>query len=174
MRSFRQLAISTVCAAAVTLFPAAAAADHDTRPHTKNIHAMGHSAHPASFADPAAVRHINSDLAFWGKLAFNGNYDGFRVVDISAPGNPVELTHQRCNGDQGDLVVWANVLVRAWNSPAPAGRFCDGVAAPSGFEGVHVFDVSNPADPVLVAAVPLECGSHTVTAAGVVDGNLVV
>lgn len=173
MRSAR-LAVSMVCLVAVALFPAMAAADHDTRPHTKNIHAKGHSPHAASFADPAPVRHISSDLAFWGRLAYHGNYDGFRIVDISDPDNPVELSHQRCNGDQGDVVVWENVLVRAWNSPAPAGRFCDGVPVPTGFEGVHVFDVSNPADPVLVAAVALECGSHTVTAGGVADGSLIV
>ena len=64
--------------------------------------------------------------------------------------------------------------VRAWNSPAPAGRFCDGLPVPTGFEGVHVFDVSNTSDPALVAAVDLECGSHTLTAAGVVDGSLTV
>lgn len=174
MRSLPRLVVSFTCVVAIALFPAVAAADHDTRPHTKNLHAKGHSPHAASFADPAAVRHINSDLAFWGRLAFNGNYDGFRIVDISDPDNPEELSHQRCNGDQGDVVVWDNVLVRGWNSPAPAGRFCDGVPVPTGFEGIHVFDVSNPRDPLLVAAVPLECGSHTVTSAGVVDGNLIV
>ncbi|MGI8806711.1 MAG: LVIVD repeat-containing protein [Acidimicrobiales bacterium] len=155
-------------------FPVAARADHETRPHTGNLHAKGHSPHVASFSDPAPVRHINSDLAFWGKLAFHGNYDGFRIVDIAEPDNPVELSHQRCNGDQGDIVVWGNILVRSWNSPAPAGRFCDGVAVPVGFEGVHVFDVADTADPTLVASVPLECGSHTVTVGGVVGGNLIV
>jgi hypothetical protein len=30
----------------------------------------------------------NSDLAFWGRLAYHGNYNGFRVIDISAPGTP--------------------------------------------------------------------------------------
>ncbi len=151
-----------------------ASADHGTRPQTKNIHAKGHSPHPASFNDPAATRHINSDLAFWGNLAFNGNYDGFRIIDISDPDNPVEISHQRCNGDQGDIVVWEDVLVRSWNSPAPSGRFCDGVAVPTGFEGVHVFDISDPVDPTLVAAVELDCGSHTATVADVVDGSLIV
>jgi hypothetical protein len=151
-----------------------AGADHGTRPHTPNLRTLGHSPHPASFTDPAPVRHINSDLAFWGQLAYHGNYDGFRIVDITHPSNPVELSHQRCNGDQGDIVVWENILVRAWNSPAPAGRFCDGQAVPTGFEGVHVFDVTNKADPVLLGAVELECGSHTLTVGGVVDGSLIV
>lgn len=150
------------------------ATDHDTRPHTKNILTKAHSPHPASFSDPAPERHVNSDVAFWGRLAYHGNYDGFRVIDISDPDNPVELAHQRCNGDQGDVVVWENIVVRGWNSPAPSGRFCDGQPVPRGFEGVHVFDVANPRDPALVAAVELECGSHTLTVAGTVGANLVV
>jgi hypothetical protein len=153
--------------------PATAAADHASRP-TKNLKTLAHSVHLASFDDPAAIRHVNSDLAFWGKLAFNGNYDGFRVIDLSNPRFPREIAHERCNGDQGDIVVWRNILVRSWNSPAPAGRFCDGQPVPAGFEGVHVFDISNPANPVLRAAVPLECGSHTATVAGVSAGRLIV
>ncbi|HVL94159.1 MAG TPA: hypothetical protein VM264_12565, partial [Acidimicrobiales bacterium] len=31
----------------------------------------------------------NSDLAFWGRLAYAGNYEGFRIIDISAPEAPV-------------------------------------------------------------------------------------
>jgi hypothetical protein len=92
-------------------------ADHDTRPHTNNMHAEGHSPHPATFlGEPDGVRHVNSDTAFWGRLAFHGNYDGFRIIDISDPDDPQEILHQRCNGDQGDIVVWDDVLVRSWNS----------------------------------------------------------
>ncbi|HEX2041795.1 MAG TPA: hypothetical protein VHF24_04085 [Acidimicrobiales bacterium] len=174
MRARVPVALLAALVAAVLAGSAPATAEHATRPHTSNLRAWGHSAHPASFTDPAPVRHINSDLAFWGRLAYHGNYDGFRIVDITRPDNPVELSHQRCNGDQGDIVVWENILVRAWNSPAPAGRVCDGQPVPAGFEGVHVFDVANPADPVLVGAVVLECGSHTLTVGGIVDGSLVV
>jgi hypothetical protein len=174
MGRLRRLAGVGIFVAGLLVLPAQAAAEHKTRPDTTNMHALGHSVHLASFADPAATRHVNSDLAFWGRLAYHGNYDGFRIVDISAPGHPVEVSHPRCNGDQGDVVVWRDIVVRAWNSPAPAGRMCDGVPVPAGFEGVHVFDVSNPNDPDMVAAVELECGSHTLTAAGVVNGSLIV
>ena len=175
MRTAGLTAVVIGCVVAVSAVPVAVAgADHATRPHTQNLHAKGHSPHVASATDPAPQQHINSDLAFWGRLAFHGNYDGFRVIDISAPDAPVELSHARCNGNQGDVVVWENIVVRAWNSPAPAGRFCDGQPVPAGFEGVHVFNVANPADPVLVASVELECGSHTLTTAGLVAGSLVV
>lgn len=176
-RSWRagiHLAVALALAIPVGLFPAVAWADHEARPSTANLEARGHSPHAASFTDPAPVRHVNSDLAFWGTLAFHGNYDGFRIVDISNPDGPVGLSHERCNGDQGDIVVWETVLVRAWHSPAPAGRFCDGVPVPAGFEGVHVFDIRDTSDAKLVASVELECGSHTLTAAGVADGSLIV
>ena len=167
-----------------------AGADHSTRPSTDNIHAMGHSPHPASFFGVVtAERQISSDIAFWGRTAFHGNYDGFRVVDISAPGNPKLVSHPRCNGDQGDIVVWEDILVRTWNSPAPAGRFCDGEPVPVGFEGLHVWDISDPSNPVLIGEVELSqrpmadrelqngaigCGSHTATLAPDLDNNRLV
>jgi hypothetical protein len=172
--------------------------DHDDQPgeagsytgreSTRNLHALGHSPHPAQFFGvPTAERTISSDIAFWGKYAIHGNYDGFRIVDTSAPGNPKLVSHPRCNGDQGDIYVHENIVVRSWNSPAPDGRFCDGEPVPVGFEGVHVFDISDPAHPTMIAEVEFSevgaatrgtadgCGSHTVT--GVPDlanGRLVV
>jgi len=148
---------------------------HKSAPSTANMHALGHSLHPATFlGEPDGVRHVNSDLAFWGELAFDGNYNGFRIIDISEPGDPVEIVHQGCNGDQGDIVVWENILVRAWNSKKLAARDCDGETVPAGWEGVHVFDISNLTDPDLVASVMLPCGSHTLTAAGISGGDLIV
>ena len=128
---------------------------------TPNMHALGFSERENT-NDPFTA---NSDLAFWGRTAYHGNYDGFRIVDISAPSNPRLLNDYReCAGNQGDVIIWNTILVRSWNSPAPEGATCDGDAVPTGWEGVHVFDVANPADPDLVASVETECGSHTETA----------
>ncbi|MGH3034927.1 MAG: LVIVD repeat-containing protein [Gaiellaceae bacterium] len=158
----RVLALATV-AVGLLAFPLAAGADHGTRPHTPNMHALGHSPHPASFFGAvAAERNINSDIAFWGNLIFNGNYDGFRIIK-NDPGNPKEIVWQHCNGDQGDISVWGDILIRSWNSPAPAGRFCDGQPVPVGFEGFHIFDISNLQDPELIGSLPVPCGSHTST-----------
>jgi hypothetical protein len=119
---------------------------------------------------------FNSDLAFWGKRAYQGTYDGFRIVDIADPTRPRTLiNYDDCFGNQGDMVVWGNILVRSWNSAAGVGATCDGQDVLAQFEGLHVFDVSNPADPQLVASVRLPCGSHT--ASGVPDlanGRLLV
>ena len=171
-----KLPIRTLVLAALALallaFPLAAAADHATRPHTQNIHAKGHSPDFGSFLLPDGQRDANSDLAFWGNLAFHGDYDGFRIVDISDPDNPQLVSRTRCNGDQGDIVVWEDILVRSWNAPKAVARNCDGTTVPPGFEGVHIFDISNLADPVLVGEVELSarpqadapgCGSHTTT-----------
>lgn len=132
--------------------------------YTQNMHPMGISSRENTTSPFTA----NSDIAFWGNYAYQGNYDGFRIVDISSPDNPVEvLDYRDCFGNQGDVIVWGNILVRSWNSPAPAGATCDGEPVLPGvfgaWEGVHVFDISNPADPDLVASVETQCGSHTAT-----------
>jgi hypothetical protein len=164
------------------------AGGYTARESTDNMRALGHSAHPAQFFGvPAAQRQISSDVAFWDDLAIHGNYDGFRIIDISAPGEPKLLSHPRCNGDQGDVVVWENIVVRSWNSPAPAGRQCMGQPVPTGFEGVHLFDISDPTSPSLLGAVEFSqtgaaqrgtadgCGSHTVTLApDLANGRLIV
>jgi hypothetical protein len=170
MRRFA-CAAAVACAVGLLVFPAVSAASHDQRPSFE-LRALGHSPNPASFLqDPPgpAPAEINSDLAFWGDYVFHGNYDGFRIIDASDRQNPVEISHTRCQGNQGDVVVWNNILVRSWNSPAPAATAefplanCDGQDVPAGFEGLHVFDITNKADPQLIGSVELPCGSHTAT-----------
>jgi hypothetical protein len=140
--------------------PAAPPPFPSTFTYTENMHPLGFSAR----ANTQVPFTANSDLAFWGKTVYQGNYDGFRIIDVTEPDNPVQLNDYRdCASNEGDVIIWRTILVRSWNSPAPAGATCDGQPVPQGFEGVHVFDVSNPADPNLVAAVETECGSHTAT-----------
>jgi hypothetical protein len=139
--------------------------------YSQNMHPMGYSPRvvPLDNAEPGAGV-FNSDLAFWGKLAYQGTYEGFRIIDITEPDNPVEVNdftgcvQGTTTGNQGDVIVWENIVVRSWNSPTPSGgRFCGGVFTPAGQEGVHIFDVSDPASPTGVAFVPTPCGSHTAT-----------
>ncbi|HET6919744.1 MAG TPA: hypothetical protein VFI46_09800 [Jiangellaceae bacterium] len=173
MFSRNRTIILAATAAWILVLPTTAMADHDLRPHTPNMHAKGHSPHPATFlGEPDGVRHINSDIAFWGRLAFNGNYDGFRIIDISDPDAPQEISHQRCNGDQGDIFVWDDILIRSWNSKKTTPRLCDGQTVPAGWEGVHVFDIGDVTDPLLIGSVSLPCGSHTLT--GARDGNRLI
>jgi hypothetical protein len=138
------------------------------------MHALGHSPQAGSFLVPDGERTVNSDIAFWGSLAFNGNYNGFRIIDISDADAPQELSHPTCNGDQGDIVVWDDILIRSWNTKRATPRDCDGQTVAAGFEGVHIFDISDPADPDLIGQLTLPCGSHTLSVAGVSGGNLIV
>jgi hypothetical protein len=139
-------------------------AGHDEDPRTQNLHPMGHIIEPASLLNSAIDNpNIHTDTAFWGKYAFQGSWLGFNIRDISEPDNPLPVSFTSCQGNQGDVVVWENILVRSWNSPATAGATCDGQSVPVGFEGLHIFDISDPNDPLLVGSVETQCGSHTAT-----------
>jgi hypothetical protein len=141
--------------------------------YTKNMHPMGYSPFGNTPNLPGQTFTANSDLAFQGKYAFQGHYIGFRIIDISSSANPRQVSFTDCNGNQGDLVVYGDILVRSWNSPAPAGATCDGEPVPEGFEGLHIFDISDLRNPDLIGSVEISarpgadavgCGSHTVTA----------
>ena len=184
----RKLRLLTVLAFLVggllTLSSGAAAVPPDadeatsTFDYTKNIRPLGHSFFPNTPNLPGQTFTANSDLAFWGKLAFQGHYEGFRIVDISAPANPKEISFTECFGNQGDVAVWDNVLIRSWNSPATGTGSsqleCDGEPVALGFEGVHIFDISDPSDPQVVGSLQLPCGSHTATAVPDLDNNRLV
>jgi hypothetical protein len=135
---------------------------------TDNLTPLGFSPRPVPLTGPGSDI-FNSDLAFWGDWAFQGSYDGFRIVDITYPSRPRERLFQPCFGNQGDIVVWGDspdrpdLLVRSYNTPAPAGLTCDGQPIAAGFEGIHVFDLSNFGNPQLVASLHLTGGSHTAT-----------
>jgi hypothetical protein len=142
--------------------PPTVAAATSTFDYTKNMHPMGYS--EELYPNNPNFDGWNSDLAFWGNTAYQGEINGFRILDVSSPVNPTVLVdYENCAGDQGDVIIWDDVLVRSWNSPAPAGAQCGGMPVPAGQEGLHIFDVSNPASPQVVAFVPLDCGSHTAT-----------
>lgn len=141
-----------------------AIAEHDDDSRTKNLHPMGHIIEPASLTSGAGGGNIHTDITFWGHYAFQGSWFGFNIRDISAPGNPKQVSFTSCRGNQGDVVVWENILIRSWNSPAGFGATCDGELVPQGFEGLHIFDVTDKTDPVLIGSVDLPCGSHTATA----------
>jgi hypothetical protein len=156
-------------ASAVPPGPAQATATFD---YTKNMHPLGYSAReiPLDNTVPGAGS-FNSDLAFWGKTAVQGTYAGFRLIDISAPGNPKEIINwEECNsrfnsqGNQGDVIIWGDLIFRSWNSGTPdEGSMCGDWPMTDGEEGVHVIDISDPLNPDVVAFVDTPCGSHTET-----------
>lgn len=153
--------VLTLVALTILALPLTAGAGHGDDPRSRNLHPLGDAPRPAVFA----AGNANTDLAFWGKLAFQGSYDGFRIVNIAAPGNPKEVVQVHCNGNQGDVSVWENLLFRSVDRPQTTDR-CDSVnTAPGvpGFEGIQIFDISDPENPQLIKTVPVDCGSHTQT-----------
>ena len=104
-------------------------------------------------------------------MAVQGTYAGLRLIDVADPENPVEIINwedcaSRFNsqGNQGDVIIWGDLVIRSWNSPAPAtGSHCGDMPVAPGEEGVHVIDISDPENPDVVGFIDLLCGSHTET-----------
>ena len=147
---FRVLAL-TVAAAGLLVFPLGAGAGHTTDPHTPNLVPRGHILEPASLLNPAIGNpDVHTDIAFWGKFAIQGNWDGFNIRDIRNPDSPKQVGRAFCDGGQGDVVVYKNIVVRTWDAPASGTTMCGGQPVPAGFEGIHVFDISDMKAPELV------------------------
>jgi hypothetical protein len=178
------LAVVVLSAAAGSYAVAVPPEDTPDRPHSQNMHLLGASLRAGAVTGPPPAGPgtvpwdtRNTDLAFWGRLAIQGRYDGFRVIDIRAPGNPRELAHFPCVSPQGDVGIYGNLVFRSVDSPQrtdgctavsqsgnPEGPECAPAPAPcTGFEGIQIFDISNVDEIKLVKSVPTDCGSHTHT-----------
>jgi hypothetical protein len=164
--------VATLVPLTASAVPPSAAQATATFTYTQNLHPLGYSARVVETDNtkPGAGS-FNSDLAFWGKTAVQGTYAGFRLIDVSAPGNPKEIINwEECNsllntqGNQGDVIIWGDLIFRSWNSPAPAsGSMCGDMPVAPGEEGVHVIDISDPLNPDVIGFVDTPCGSHTET-----------
>ncbi|MEU6058911.1 hypothetical protein [Streptomyces sp. NPDC047097] len=108
----------------------------------------------------------NSDLAFQGRYAFAGNYDGFRIFDIRNPAKPRTVAQVLCPGSQNDISVSGDLLFLSTDS-SRSDDSCSSTTQPAteknSWEGVKVFDISDIRNPRYVAAVETACGSHTHT-----------
>jgi hypothetical protein len=190
MMRVRLGALASACALLLVGIPVGASADDPDDQHSH----QNHSGPPELPPHPGGAENMtlvgnsdkdgttNSDLAFWQDLAFAGNYNGFRILDISDPTNPVVLSDYFCRGPQNDVSVYKlrnRLLLFQSIDTAQTKASCDGTVAGSsqdmpisttfpgqrefGFEGIRVFDVTNPTAPVFLTGVPTACGSHTHT-----------
>ena len=126
---------------------------------------------------PRSSAATQSDFAFKGGLLISGNYNGFRIFDISRPKNPVLVKDVFCRGQQGDVSIWGDALVVSVDEVLTGPECGAGPAVPAtletAWEGLRVFSLKEilrtPADAdgftrlQPAASIYIKCGSHTHT-----------
>ena len=111
------------------------------------------------------VNGINSDLAFIGKYAIQGNFNGYQLWDISNPSHPTLRTSYFCPASQSDVSVYKNLLVvSAESNSARLDCGAEGVkdtVSTERLRGVRIFDISDLDHPKYITSVQTCRGSHT-------------
>ncbi len=118
---------------------------------------------------PEGFRGItNSDIAFTGKYAVQGNYHGFQIWDMSNPAKPSLVTAYTCPASQNDVSVYKQQLL-FMSAEAPSARLDCGTqgvqdtVSAERIRGVRIFDISDIAHPRYITSVQTCRGSHTHT-----------
>ena len=113
------------------------------------------------------VGSTNSDLAFTGNYAIQGNYDGIQVWDISNPAQPASVITYVCPASQSDVSVYENLLFVS--GEGLSGRLDCGnegveeAVSHHRLRGIRIFDITDITAPEYVANVQTCRGSHTHT-----------
>ncbi|WP_372729502.1 LVIVD repeat-containing protein [Nocardioides sp.] len=145
--------------------PAAATLAPGETASSPNMTLLHNTPKQGEFAQEGAY---NSDLAFAGNYAYAGNYNGFTVYDLSVPTAPEVVTQVSCPGAQNDVSVYDNLLILSVDSSRnddSCRSTGQSASVKSSWEGIRVFDITDRANPMYVAAVETDCGSHTHTLA---------
>ena len=93
----------------------------------------------------------NSDLAFTGNYAIQGNYNGPVIWDMSNPASPVMVAAYTCPASQNDVSVYKNLLFMS--AEANNGRIdCKPGGVPDTvskerIRGIRIFDISDIRNP---------------------------
>jgi hypothetical protein len=109
----------------------------------------------------------NSDLAFTGNYAIQGNYAGFQIWDISNPRRPSLVRGFVCPASQSDVSVYRNLLFVS--GEGQEGRLDCGTqgvqqaVSPERLRGLRIFDIGDVRNPRYVGNVQTCRGSHTHT-----------
>lgn len=186
-RLVRSLLAALCATTLIGLAAVPVSAGHDGNDHSPQARALANIPRSSEFqfGIPPA-QSFQSDLAFIGDLAIAGNYNGFRVIDISDPANPEVVRDVWCPGPQNDVSVWDDVIILSVDTVLTDSS-CSAVPAvpqtlETGWEGLRIFRLSDvlattpDADGFTrlepAGAVYTKCGSHTHT--GIPDGDRVI
>jgi hypothetical protein len=127
-----------------------------------NLRAVSHTPPSEKF-----VGVTNSDLAFLGDYAIQGNYNGYEVWDISNPAAPTLKIGYVCPASQSDVSVYRNLLFVS--GEGTSGRIdcgAEGVkdtVSKDRLRGLRIFDITDINNPKNVGNVQTCRGSHTHT-----------
>jgi hypothetical protein len=128
-----------------------------------NLRQIANLPKPAPFDTESA---LNSDLAFQGRYAFVGNYNGFVIYDIANPRRPRLVSQVVCPGAQNDISVYGDLLFLSTDS-SRSDDSCDSTAQSAAvkesWEGMKIFDIRDKKQPRYIKSVETNCGSHTHT-----------
>ncbi|MEZ4416187.1 MAG: hypothetical protein R3E10_10620 [Gemmatimonadota bacterium] len=109
----------------------------------------------------------NSDLAFKGQYAIQGNYNGVQIWDISNPRAPKTVITYVCPASQSDVSVYGNLLFVS--GEGMTGRLDCGTGgvreavSHDRLRGIRIFDITDIKNPKYIANVQTCRGSHTHT-----------
>lgn len=110
---------------------------------------------------------MNSDLAFTGPYAIQGNFNGYQVWDISNPSAPALKKAYLCPASQSDVSVYRNLLFVSGESlSARLDCGIQGVrdsVSKDRLRGLRIFDISDIGNPRYAGNVQTCRGSHTHT-----------
>jgi len=183
----RLLLAAVSAVALVGALTTAAGADHNADDHSPQAQALANIPRSSDFQfgiPPAAA--FQSDLAFTGELAVAGNYNGFRVMDVSDPASPNVVRDVWCPGPQNDVSIWGDLIILSVDTvltnPSCSGERANPQTLETGWEGLRIFRLSDvlATEPGADGFTRLEpagtvytdCGSHTHT--GIPDGDRVI
>ncbi|MFM8567689.1 MAG: LVIVD repeat-containing protein [Gemmatimonadota bacterium] len=127
-----------------------------------NLRVVSKTPSPEPFAGET-----NSDLAFTGKYAIQGNYAGYQVWDLANPAQPALAASLHCPASQSDVSVYGNLLFVS--GEGLSGRLDCGTqgvrdtVSSIRLRGLRIFDITDIKNPKNVANVQTCRGSHTHT-----------
>jgi hypothetical protein len=109
----------------------------------------------------------NSDLAFTGNYALQGNYDGVQIWDITNPSAPTTVITYVCPASQSDVSVYGDLMFVS--GEGMTGRLdcgaqgVDEAVSHDRLRGIRIFDISDIRNPQYITNVQTCRGSHTHT-----------